>query len=308
MNLVICHVDKGGAYRVAKFYAETLDAELLVKPSLLDLAKAFFRKPSTVIFHAPHQCAKVLLILRLISPKSRAWCVEHFYLPQILRYEFKSKFKRLLWLWGIKLNQFLGVKPICIDKISAKARIRLLGKSEIKVVGNVIPGQIPPFVGEKPYDWVWAGGLNPQKRWPQVLDMLIEAKQRQPRLRILVCSYNRPSYKELDKLKLNGIHFSFNEPRWTEKADRFFFSSIYEGFPLALGEAMAAGMGIFAWCQRSCRSQLLRYYSGSNWISCNSKIDLIDEFYATPRSGAMYLSALQEHEFRSVQSSIRELL
>ncbi len=306
MVLVICHVEKGGAYQVAKYYASVLQCQILVSPSVTSLIKALINKPTSVIFHAPHQCAKLGWVVRMIVPHAKIWCVEHFFLPQILRSEFTSQLKRWFWLVKIRLNDILGVKIVCIDRVSAKARRRLLGKAEDIVIGNLVLCS-KNVAAIKPYDWVWAAGFNDQKRWREAKELLFLLKLSRPDIKILVCSYEQPSFEDLIDFRKFRIDFSFNESKWPEKADRLFFTSLYEGFPLALAEAMAEGMGILAWCRRSCNSQLLKFYTGTRWISHNEKPQLID-FENTPISGLQKSYSLQEHRQLCVEKCIKELI
>lgn len=302
-KLVVCHVDSGGAYRVAKFYAETISANFLVCPSFMELVSAVASKPSNIIFHAPHQCARSIIFIKLLSPNSKVWCVEHFVLSQILRSELNSSIQRNFWLLQIYINRIFGVKTISIDKFSESIRKRLLKKSVDATIGNVIPQYQPTAELSKYYDWVWAGSFSSQKRWEDAKRILIDLKIKNKNLRLLVCSYQKISNSDFLLLKESGIDFRFNDSEWYKRAHKFLFTSDYEGFPLALAEAMSAGMGILAWSRRSCYSQLLKFYTGARWVSNSSNLS-DEDFLLTPTRGLLKSGALFDHHIDYVKDKL----
>lgn len=305
MKYVISHVDCGGAYKVSKLHAELMDAELVIKPNFKKIIKILSQNPDLVLCSAHHLCLKFAILKYVLSRSTKLWCVEHFVLPFILKYEFASDFKRYQFLLLIKINVFFGVRCIAIDEVSNRLRAVILNKNADLVIGNLVPNPTKGLVAHE-YDIVWAGGLNKQKRWSETLDILIQWKKEDPTLKIVVCSYDQAEKYELDKMRDHNIEFRHDEANWTDLAPKFFFTSQYEGFPLALAEAMAAGMGIISWSRYACIRQLLDYYEGYTWVSHCSKPN-IRNVLETSASGKVKDGALKAHRLSAVKQGLQGL-
>jgi hypothetical protein len=273
--MIVCHVDRGGAFNVARAYADSLHQDLVVSPSYIQFAKLLWKqhRATPVVFNAPHQTLKFLILVLLLSPRRKIYCVEHFILSQVLKFEF-SGFRRKLFLIILKLNDSLKVTPICLDSYAAKVRKRMTGVKRVIIVHN------PTSMNDKfedtqsiqrNYDLIWAGGLSEQKRWPDALIHLCEYKTMMPHKKVAVASYDKPIATDITLMKKYDIEFIGDQKDWYLYSSVLFFTSRYEGYPLVLLEAMQAKMKIIAWCHRSCLLQVGQLYSSFEWQSCQQK-------------------------------------
>ena len=311
--MIICHVSSGGAYKIAQMYATFLQLPLTIKPGITKLVKYLFKENNKklIIFHSPNLAFKQAWIIRLFSPTTKIYCVEHFILPQIIRYEFDASFKRKLYILMLRINSLMGVKIICLDDYSIKARQKLINNRKIKIIPNPIETKIeqnaPSFL-DKPFDLIWAAGLSAQKKWPEALAELSHIKKENPSLRIAIASYDQPSPIELAVMDEMGFSFFKNKSDWHKLASCFFFSSNYEGFPLALVEAITHNMYIIAWCHRSCVKQILRHYPHHIWIPAsqpfNRKINLK---YNKPSLEQLPDSFLHWHSKKNIKNLLKML-
>lgn len=271
--MIVCHVSKGGAYKVAQHYANVLQMLLLVRPSIKEFTTKLKEDKTNnpIIFNSPHQAFKYLWIIKLIKPKKKVFCVEHFVITQLLKHEFTG-ISRVLYNLLMKVNDRMGIIPISLDSYSYTCRKRFLGNSKGLIIHNPIVYNQPSCKilktkTPREFDVIWVGGLSKQKLWPEALGHLSTLSKTSPNLKIAIASYDTPSQEQLDVMSANNIAFLGNVVDWYEKASTLFFSSLYEGYPLVLLESIKNNMNIIAWCNRSCYLQIGKFYENFSWSS-----------------------------------------
>lgn len=309
--VVIVHTNKGGSFRVAKFYAETLDAKLLIKPGWSEIFKLCKGGGGLglVVFHNVRYAYRYAWLLRILVRNVSIYNVEHYVLTQFLRSEVRTSFRIIKFLFKSYVCRLLSVKTIVLDEYCKRNRRRII-KEDCKVIYNPVlsfedVGEI--VLNECKYDVVWSGGLNKQKRWSEALKMLVNLSS--TGLNIAVASYDKPTEHDADEMRKNGIDFYFNCKCWTELADIYFFSSIYEGYPLVLIEAIRENKKIIAWCHSSCYFQVLK--NGGSSVFIPSTLEGFDILEAIDRLDSVApidsSRLLSRHEPDNVREQILSL-
>jgi len=272
----VLHVDKGGAYNVGVQYSQMMNGDVLIRPKIFQLLLRLYKiKNQVVVFHSPFWALKLGIFIRIFFPRVRVYSVEHFIFTEILKYEFKNKIKRARFFQVLKINEWIGIKTIVLDKFSKTNRRRVFGGADVTIIPNIYRDiEMDERNSIKEFDLIWAAGLSYQKKWPDVIVPLIEYKKKNSNLRIALTTYDTISDFDRENLENNGIEVYLNKEGWNLKSKAFFFTSNYEGFPLALLEAIKGGCFIVAWCQRSCVTQILKNYNKYSWIPAKNKANL----------------------------------
>lgn len=312
MKLVICHTNKGGAFKVANFYADAIKSKLMIKPTFIDILSIIIKckKIDVVIFHNVGLAFKFAWLFKIFFPRVRLYNVEHYVLSLIIRHEIISPFKKFYFFLRLKINKFVGVKTITLDEYSRKNRLKILKENSLVIYNPLtdLSEEDGSKNIDKQYDLVWAGGLNSQKRWHETLPKLIELSM--GGLRIAVASYDEPSSKDLTDMKEHNITFFFNCRNWMALSNNFLFTSLYEGYPLVLIEAISKNMGIIAWSPKSCEYQILK--NAARYVYFSSSFDLGNVNHAIETlkgcsSGPRLSSLLERHGIDNTIMKVNEL-
>lgn len=272
MNIVIVNAKRGGAYRVADFYSKTLDAKLLVNPSIREVFKLilFGGNIDLAVFHSPFIAFKLSLLFKFLSKNTKLYNVEHFVESQILKHELNSCREINKFLMIQRIVSFFGVIPISLDIYSKRNRNKILKDKGIVIYNPCTYIELDNKITltRKKYDIVWCGRFHKQKMWPQILPKLAFLSKQG--LKIVVASQDDATNDLLEYFKEHGIAFHQNSPNWTALADVCLFSSLYEGYPLVLVEAYFAKMKVIAWCDSVVKYQILKHYEASVHVPSNT--------------------------------------
>ncbi|OHY90044.1 glycosyl transferase [Vibrio rotiferianus] len=315
MKVVICHTNKGGAYRVAKFYAECLESELLINPSPIQIFKLCFNKKiDTVFFHNIALAFKYCLIFRLFNHNVKVFNVEHFVMSQMLKHEVKTKLRRFYFFLRLYITKVFNVKTICLDDYSKKNRKKFIKGDSIVIYNPLLNGvsQCEEMAkgSNHNYDLVWSGGLSYQKKWPEVLDVL--AKLAKSGKKVAIASYDQPNERDRLAIETANIDFFYSHSDWTSLSENYLFSSNYEGYPLVLIEAMQANMNIIAWCNKACSYQILKYYRNFKYYPGKLSLENLDlsslNFSTTSGKTFPNVDILKRHNLEEVARRINEVV
>lgn len=279
MFLNIVHTGKGGAYKVAKFYSETLKSPLLVGPSAMEILSIIFsqKRVNTVTFHSIGYAIRYAFLFKMFSSKTELYLLEHFILSQLVKNEYKTKYRRSKIFIQLKIIELLGVNVLVLDEYCKRNRKLLTGVDSSVIYNPLIK---PELKSEKnnnhSYDLVWAGGMSSQKKWDEALNSMVEFARNG--YRVAIASYSEPSVSEEKLMRDSGISFYYNFDDWVKLSDTYFFSSNYEGYPLVLIEAITNNLKIIAWCNPSCKYQILKFYDQYLHFSNLSEFNLTDAY------------------------------
>jgi glycosyltransferase involved in cell wall biosynthesis len=148
-----------------------------------------------------------------------------------------------------------GVKDYMVKEVGLNPQKVSVVYNGIKIIDRNTPDEKEPrqAVQEEDFVLVWAGRLVPVKNLSGLLKALATVRGTVPNVRLDLIG-DGPDRESLEHearaLGVNDrIHFAGYTPRvrdWLSRADIFVMPSHYEGFSVALLEAMAAGLPVVA--------------------------------------------------------------
>ena len=170
---------------------------------------------------------------------------------------------------GYRLSDWLSNHITCVSVAVAEAAIRtsMAKRMALRKDLSILPNGIvlPPFTcparKPDPFHWIAVGRLVPLKDYPAILRAFATLPG-EPSLKILGTGPEEPSLQSLaaqlgirDRVHLAG--FAQNIQPHLEAADAFVLSSRWEGLPVSVLEASAAGLPIVATDGAGTRETLL---------------------------------------------------
>ncbi len=176
-----------------------------------------------------------------------------------------------IWAW---LRRRAYPHAFCVTVLTERALSYLPGS--VKRAAQVIPNQIEPLPfrrrrtgGGRPV-LTAVGRLVPQKGFDLLLPAFAAVAPKHPEWSLVIWGEG-PEREKLERLRdelnltgrvrLPGV--TARHGQWVEEADIFVLSSRYEGFPVALGEAMAAGLPVVATdCRTGPREMITNWVDG----------------------------------------------
>jgi glycosyltransferase involved in cell wall biosynthesis len=157
-----------------------------------------------------------------------------------------------------RLTAWLSDQLTCVSQAVAESVLNAGITSEIAVIPNGIELPEPnwhavhmePKTPSSPFRWIAVGRLAPVKDYPTLL-RAFAAIERPAQLTILGTGPDELSLRKLtteldieDRLRFAG--FQADVQPWLGSADAFVLSSLWEGLPVAVLEASAAGLPVVA--------------------------------------------------------------
>ncbi|MDW8130620.1 MAG: glycosyltransferase [Bryobacterales bacterium] len=162
------------------------------------------------------------------------------------------RFERKFWLAARLCHRVVAVSRSAAERLAVAAWARA---DKLVLIPNGAPAPAPPPPGTSPagrtdaFTLISVGRLHRVKDYPTLLRAVAPAAVELPALRLLVLG-DGPERERLESLA-NALglagHVRFlgvqrDVGRWLASADAFVLASISEGLPLALIEALAAGL------------------------------------------------------------------
>lgn len=170
--------------------------------------------------------------------------------------EFKDKYKKLIaWLYQINKASSRGNFSYC-----RKGNERTFYSKELKRIERVYnPVEISKFYTERKYSekknitFINVARFMKQKNQTLLLEAFAEAKNQAPDINLVFVGDGELRSELEKKIEILGIRENVflagnvhNVNEYLAKADIFVLSSDYEGLPLSILEAMAAGLPIIS--------------------------------------------------------------
>ena len=169
--------------------------------------------------------------------------------------EFKDKYKKMI-AWLYQINKAV---PVAISHIVEKEMKELYSK-ELKRIERVYnPVEISKFYTERKYSekknitFINVARFMKQKNQTLLLEAFAEAKNQAPDINLVFVGDGELRSELEKKIEILGIRENVflagnvhNVNEYLAKADIFVLSSDYEGLPLSILEAMAAGLPIIS--------------------------------------------------------------
>ena len=179
-------------------------------------------------------------------------------LPVVVSERLDPRVHRLDLFWGTLRRWLYPAAKVLVNQTEAAASwFRPWMGDRIRIIANPVlepdlGDGAPEIVLEIP-SLVAMGRLHPQKGFDTLLEAMAIVHRRRPALKLTVLGegHQRPELETLrDRLGLNGV-VSFpgrvkNPYRVLAQAEAFVLSSVTEGFPNVLCEAMAVGLPVIS--------------------------------------------------------------
>jgi glycosyltransferase involved in cell wall biosynthesis len=172
--------------------------------------------------------------------------------------------------WGYKLSHWLTTQVTCVSQAVAAA-VQTAGMARsVKVVPNGVP--LPPYdlsarpEDETPFRWIAVGRLAPVKDYPTLL-RAFAALPCAPTLQIAGTGPDEANLRTLARqlgivCRVDFAGFHADIQPLLAHADGFVLSSLWEGLPVSVLEASAAGLPIVATGAAGTREAMIPGKSG----------------------------------------------
>jgi len=152
--------------------------------------------------------------------------------------------------------KFLGVKPVSVSKFVARTVKGLYGVESVVIYNGISTEEYSMDYAKSPHGEICLlniGRFKEQKNHLLLIDAFAKAVKKEPRLKLILVGDGELRWQVEEKVKQRDLEGKVDFLGWRSdipyvlsNSDIFVLSSDWEGFPIVLIEAMAAGKPVVA--------------------------------------------------------------